>query len=85
MSDCMSVWNRCTDLSGAAPTPASSAWPSASKSEMPWASAKAWMRAIDASPIPRRGRLAMRPSETPSKGLSMTCRYATRSLISARS
>ena len=57
----------------------------ASKSEMPCASAKAWMRAIDASPMPRRGRLAMRPSETPSKGLSITWRYATASLISARS
>ena len=75
----------CTFLSGAAPTPASSARASACHSQIPCASANVTSRAIDESPMPRRGRFAMRISDTASAGLSSTCRYAIRSLISARS
>ena len=64
-----------TALSGAAPTPASSAWSSASKSEMP----------VRVRVGPQRGRATRRrcrgaagwrsaASETPSDGLSITCR-----------
>ncbi len=77
--------NACTALSGAAPTPASSGNSVASQSEIPCASAYVWRRAIDVSPIPRRGRFAIRISETASYGLSITWRYAITSLISARS
>ena len=44
-----------------------------------------WSRAIDVSPIPRRGLFAIRISETASYGLSITWRYAMTSLTSARS
>jgi hypothetical protein len=85
MSESMSVRNAAIAFSGAAPIPASSGRPIASQSEMPCASAKVCRRASDASPIPRRGRFAIRASETASYGLSIVCRYATASLISARS
>ena len=85
MHDSMIVRNARTAFCGAAPTPASSVNSVASQSEIPCASAYAWRRASVESPIPRRGRFAMRWSETASYGLSITWRYATRSFTSARS
>ena len=74
MRDSMSVRSFVTDLSGAAPQPASSPRPSASQRLRFCASAKVWRRASVVSPIPRRGRFAIRSSETASAGLSITCR-----------
>ena len=75
----------CTARADAVATPASSTRPVASHSEMPCPSANVTMRAIDVSPMPRRGRFAIRISDTASNGLSIACRYAIASLISARS
>ena len=51
---------------GAATTPASSPNSNASHREIPCASAYVWSRAVEESPIPRRGRLTIRCSETAS-------------------
>ena len=66
--------NELTALAGAAPTPASSGLASASQRAMPMVSAWARSLASDVSPMPRRGRFAMRESEIASAGLSITCR-----------
>ena len=85
MSDCSRLRSDCTARSDAAARPTSSARPSASQSEPPIPSANVCSRASEVSPTPRRGRFAIRESDTPSLGLSSTCRYAIASLISARS
>ena len=66
-------------------TPAASGSAVASQSEMPSDSACVTIRLIVVSPIPRRGRFAIRISATASLGLFISERYATASLISARS
>ena len=81
----MIVWNPRTAFTAAVPSPAASGSAIASKRLIPIASACVTRRCSDVSPIPRRGRFAMRMSETASLGLWMTERYAIASLISARS
>ena len=77
--------NDATAFAGAVPTPAASVRSIASQSDISASSANDISFASVESPIPRRGRFAMRSSDTASYGLSITWRYATRSLISARS
>ena len=79
------MWKPRTALTAAVPRPAASGSAIASKRLIPIASACVTSRCSDVSPIPRRGRLAIRSSETASFGLWMTERYAIASLISARS
>ena len=74
MSDSIVPRNAFSAFCGAAPTPAFSASAVASQSEISRWSAHVWSRARVESPMPRRGRLAMRRSETASYGLSSTWR-----------
>ena len=57
----------------------------ASQTEIPSASACASTRDIDVCPSPLRGEFAIRVNAAPSCGLTRNVRYATASLISARS
>ena len=74
ISDCSSARQPCTARSDAVASPASSARPTASQSEMPSPSASACSRVSEVSPTPRRGLFAIRDSDTPSYGLSIACR-----------
>ena len=81
----MTVRNEATALAGAVPTPAAAVRSIASQSDISASSANDISFASVVSPMPRRGRFAIRMSETASYGLSITCRYETRSFTSARS
>ncbi len=77
--------NEATAFAGPVPTPAGSQRSIASQSDISAWSANVISFASVESPIPRRGRFAIRSSEMTSNGLSITWRYATRSFTSARS
>ena len=79
----MKRWNAFT---AAVPSPGTaSGSAAASHTVMPAVLAQPITRDIEVAPIPRRGELTMRPKLTTSCGLTSTVRYATASLISARS
>ena len=63
----------------------SSGLTAASQGGMPIVSACASTRESDVWPMPRFGELAIRVNAPPSAGLTRNVRYATASLISARS
>ena len=85
MSDSIVAWNARIARHDAGETAAASGSAIAWKSVRPVASAWVTRRAIEVSPMPRRGRFAIRRSEVASCGFTSTERYAVASRISARS
>ena len=73
-------------LTAAAPSPGTpSGSAAASHTETPIVFANASSFDTEVAPIPRRGELTTRVNEPASCGLTSTVRYASASLISARS
>ena len=85
MSDSIVEWNERIARQDAGATPAASGSAIAAKSVRPVFSARVTSLWIDVSPMPRRGRFAIRRSDVASCGFTSTERYAVASRISARS